>query len=72
MKYARMFGNVAGEIFTPPENVSITECFTPEVVALFTAVPDDVEVGWRKQPDGSFVARPEPAPEPEPDPAQVP
>ena len=61
MKYARIFNGFIGEVFTPPADISITECFTPEVVALFSLVPDDVEVGWIMLPDGSFTPPPAPA-----------
>ena len=63
MKYGRMFGNIVGEIFVPLDGVDISECFTPEVASLFTLVPEEVDVGWLKLPDASFVAPPDPAPE---------
>ena len=61
MKYARIFNSFVGEIFIPPADISIAECFTPEVVALFTLIPDNVEVGWIVLPDGSFTPPPTPA-----------
>jgi hypothetical protein len=43
-KYARVVDNVAVEIFVPPQGVSIDECFHPEVVKMFKAVPDATAV----------------------------
>jgi hypothetical protein len=63
MKYARLFENTVGEVFVPLSGVDISECFTAEVCQMFSVIPDNVEVGWIKLPDGSFVAPPDPAPE---------
>lgn len=63
MKYARIINNLVIEIFTPPANVPIEECFTPEIVAQFEPVPQEVEQNWVKEPDGSFSA---PITEPQP------
>lgn len=64
MKYARISTkNTVIEVFTPPTGFTIEECFTPELVAQFEPVPDDVEQNWIKQADGTFVAPPEPEPE---------
>lgn len=61
MKYARITNNLVIETFTPPANVPIEECFTPEIVAQFEPVPDEVEQNWIKQEDGTFVAPPSPS-----------
>lgn len=64
MKYARVIANTAVDVRTEvPEGF-----FTPEVVAEFVEVPDQVENGWLLK-DGVWSAPP-PAPEPEP-PAQL-
>jgi len=61
MKYARFsIGNTVIEVFIPPTGFSIEECFTPEIVAQFEPVPDNVEQNWIRQEDGTFVAPPEP------------
>ena len=63
MKYARISSqNTVIEVFTPPTGVSIEECFTPEIVAQFESVPEEVKPNWIKQEDGTFVAPPEPEP----------
>lgn len=43
MKYARIIDNIVVEIFTPPTGVDISECFTPDVVALFIKCPEYTE-----------------------------
>lgn len=60
MKYARIIGNTVGEVFVPLEGFTIEDSFTPEVVAMFEQVPDEVEVGWIKLPNGTIVKKPEP------------
>ena len=61
MKYARMNENTVGETFTPPTGIDISECFTQEVCALFILIPDNVDIGWLRLPDGSFTPPPTPA-----------
>ena len=64
MKYARVVADTAVDVRTEaPEGF-----FTPEVVAEFVEVPDQVENGWLLK-DGVWSAPP-PAPEPQP-PAQL-
>lgn len=46
MKYARLINNRVNEVFTPPENIDISECFHPDVVKQFVSVPDEVEAQW--------------------------
>lgn len=65
MKYARIINNLVIETFIPPAGVPIEECFTPEIVAQFESVPEEVEQNWIKQGDGTFVAPPPPVVEPE-------
>ena len=48
MKYARFYGTTVTEIFTPPTNFTINDCFHPDVVAQFELVADDVDVGYTK------------------------
>jgi len=64
MKYARVLDSIVQEVFIPPAGLTIEDCFTPEVVALFESCPNEVEQNWIKEPDGSFVAPPPPPPEP--------
>lgn len=56
MKYARIINTLVIETFTPPANVGIEECFTPELVAQFEPVPEEVQQNWIKQQDGTFAA----------------
>ena len=42
MKYARIVNNAAVDVRTE----SPAGCFTPNIVAEFVEVPDDVETGW--------------------------
>lgn len=66
MKYARVFDSIVQEVFTPPPGLTIEQCFTPEVAALFETCPEEVQQNWIKEPDGSFVAPPLPPAPPEP------
>ena len=72
MKYARVVESIVQEVFTPPEGLTINDCFTPQVVALFEPCPEEVEQNWIKEPDGTFAAPPEPLPVPDPEPEQDP
>lgn len=65
MKYARLIDNIVIEVFTPPVNVGIEECFTPEIAAQFEPCPEAVDQNWLKLPDGTF-SEPPVLPEPEP------
>lgn len=57
MKYARLSPeNIVIEVVVPPAGVAITDCFTPELAAQFEECPMDVEPGWIKLPDGSYVS----------------
>jgi len=63
MKYARVDDqSKVIEIFVEPEGFTINECFVPIIVQQFIAVSDEVNYGWIKQEDGTFV---EFIPEPE-------
>jgi hypothetical protein len=57
MKYATIdpSGLVLG-VFTPQPGFTIEESFTPEEVALYELVPDEVEPGWFKESGGTIVA----------------
>lgn len=62
MKHARIVNNTAVDVRTEsPEGF-----FTPEIVAQFVEVPDEVENGWVLE-NGAWTAPP-PAPEPQPQP----
>lgn len=64
MKHARIVNNTAVDVRAEsPEG-----CFTPEIVAEFVQVPDEVESGWTLE-NGIWTAPPEPEPTPEPTPA---
>lgn len=63
MKYARIVNNSAVDVRTEsPEGF-----FTPDIVAEFVEVPDEVENGWTIE-NGVWSAPPEPAPVPPPKP----
>lgn len=66
MKYARVLDSVVQEVFTPPTGLTLEDCFTPQVAALFEPCPIEVEQNWIKQEDGTFVAPPEPEQQVEP------
>ena len=66
MKHARIVNNTAVDVRTEsPEGF-----FTPEIVAQFVEVPDEVENGWVLE-NGTWTAPP-PAPEPQPQPQPQP
>ena len=52
MNYARIIENVAVEVFTPPDGLSLAECFHPDIAAAFVQVPAKVQVGWQKVCNG--------------------
>jgi hypothetical protein len=56
MKKARVINNIVQEIFVVPDGFQFSDCFTPEVVAMFEDVSNEVEVHWVKHLDGSFTA----------------
>ena len=61
MKYARIVNNIAIDVRADsPEGF-----FTPEIVAEFVEVPDEVENGWVLE-NGTWTAPPEPEPTPAP------
>lgn len=55
MKYGRILNNLVQEVFVCPEGFTIGECFHPDVVKLFSIVPDEVEAMWIKTEDGTFM-----------------
>jgi len=55
MRYGRIVDNAVLEIVTPIEGFMIEDCFVPEIVATLTLISDDVQIGWIKQDDDSFV-----------------
>lgn len=69
MKFARIVNDTAVDVRTEsPEG-----CFTPEIVAQFGEVPDEVKDGWMLK-DGAWSAPvvPDPTPKPTPVPAEAP
>ncbi len=64
MIYVRVQDGVVMETFTPPADVAIEDCFHPDLVAQFRAIPEGVEgavAGWLWTGD-----TPEPPPPPPP------
>jgi hypothetical protein len=61
MKYARIVDSTVLEVFVPPAGFSISDCFTPEIVAQFQPCADEVVGGWIVQEDGSIIAPPLPS-----------
>ena len=55
MRYGRIVDNAVVEIVTPIEGFDIADCFAPAIVATLALITDDVQIGWVKQEDGSFV-----------------
>jgi hypothetical protein len=62
MNYARVVNGLVVELFTPPDEIPIEDCFHPEIAAQFVPVPDGlaVEQGWTY--DGTAFAAPVPVP----------
>jgi hypothetical protein len=56
MKTARIQNNVIVEILVPVAGFQIEQCFHVDVLAQCQTVEDNVQIGWIKQEDGSFVA----------------
>lgn len=63
-KYARVLNGVAVEIFTPPANTLISDCFCPEIVNQFIACPVSVVVGSVVDSNGKWAIIAESVPEP--------
>jgi hypothetical protein len=63
MKTARIQNNTVAEILVPVEGFTLDQCFHPSIINQCQEVEDEVQAGWVKQEDGSFVA-PEAPPEP--------
>jgi len=56
MKTARIENGVVVEILVPVGNFQIEQCFHADILAQCEKVEDNVQAGWVKQEDGSFVA----------------
>jgi len=56
MKYAKIINDEVTDTFVPQQGFTIEESFTPEVVAMYVIVPDEVEAGWKRHQDGTFSA----------------
>jgi hypothetical protein len=56
MKYARIINNVVSDTFVPQTGFTIEESFTPEVVAMYEIIPEEVDAGWKRHQDGTFSA----------------
>jgi hypothetical protein len=46
-QYARVEGGVVVELFTPPDCVALAQCFHPDLVPHFVAIPPGVAVEQR-------------------------
>lgn len=62
MKYAKVNNGVVDDIFVPQAGFTIEQSLHPAVAALFNQVPEEVQIGWLQQEDGSFSAPPPPPP----------
>lgn len=58
MTYFRPVEGIVAEVFTPPDDVPLEECFHADCAALFIPVPEGVPVepGWTW--DGTTLAPP--------------
>lgn len=66
-KYIRTINNVVVEVFNNATTLTIAELFHADLAVQFEPCnQEDVAVGWIKQPDGSFIAPPEPTQTTEP------
>lgn len=57
-KYARIESGIAVEVFTAPDAVAITDCFHPEIAALFSPCPDDVTASSTVDASGVWMIAP--------------
>lgn len=60
MRYARIEDNIVQEIIVPHSGFTIDQMFHPDIVAILVTVPDEVDVGWIKQEDGTYIPPPTP------------
>ena len=67
-KQARIINNVAVDVVTG----NPADFFHPSIVAEFGLVPDEVEPGWRRDPDTSAWSAPAPVEQPPESPAEAP
>ena len=65
MKTARIQDGHVAEFLEPVTGHSLEDCFHASVLAECLSVPDEVQLGWIRQDDGTFVA-PTPVPAPAP------
>lgn len=56
MANAKIVNNVVVEIFKPVESFALEDCFHPLILKDTVYAPDDVQVNWILQEDGTFVA----------------
>lgn len=60
MKYGRIVNNWVQETFICEDGKTIYDYFYITVADMFEVIPDQVEAGWYKNPDGSFTPPPDP------------
>lgn len=53
---ARIVNDAVVEILTAVPGYLIEDCFHPNILAQCVDVPEDAQVGWIKQEDGTFAA----------------
>ena len=56
MKYARIINGAVNDFFEPLPGFTIEQCLHPELAAQYEPISSDVEIGYLKNPDGSFSA----------------
>jgi hypothetical protein len=56
MANAKIVNNVVVEILKPIEGFALEDCFHPLILKDTVYVPDDVQVNWILQEDGTFAA----------------
>ena len=60
MKYGRIIDSVVQETFICEDGTTIYDYFYVTVADMFEVIPDYVEAGWYKNPDGTFSPPPPP------------
>ena len=54
MKTARLINNAINEFLQPVPGFSVDQCFHPDILAQCISAPQEAEIGWVWQGDGTF------------------
>lgn len=59
MKTVRLDNNIVVEIMASVSGFALEDCFHSSVLAMCQTVEDEVQLGWVRQEDNTFIAPPE-------------